>query len=264
MESCVDVALEKVNKGYNRKTIETFFNNFRDLGIKFLRINIISNLPGVTSKDISDIKKFVLDFADISKDFNLYDLFLSEKIDLGIHPEKYNIKILGIDNKNKLLDTLKYSMENELSVQERENMQKFFRLLFFSSLSALHYSSLNVARLMRTKIYSENNFSLFVKIGKVISFNSVFNEEGEKEDVMFTMPEKIRELNFEALFLFRVLDKFDVDKWYSIGDMVDIIGYSSKMERLKLMQRLFYGVLSILAGKGFADAKMEMDISQIN
>lgn len=57
-----------------------------------------------------------------------------------------------------------------------------------------------------------------------------------------------------------IYDKFnrlEKDKWYSVGDIVELTGYSSLVEKKILLQNYFWSILVLLATNCFSDAKTE-------
>ena len=93
MESANDRVLSILGKGYNKHTIQKFFEKMRQASLFNNHLNIMVGVPGARYEEDLETYAFCRNYADIFSWFKSFRFTLTETSEMGKNPQNYGIKI---------------------------------------------------------------------------------------------------------------------------------------------------------------------------
>jgi len=93
MESANDRVLKTLGKGYDKNTIQNFFENIQKASLLNNHLNIMVGVPGARYEEDLETYEFCRNYVDIFSWFKSSLFTLSETSDMGKNPQKYGIRI---------------------------------------------------------------------------------------------------------------------------------------------------------------------------
>jgi radical SAM superfamily enzyme YgiQ (UPF0313 family) len=95
MESADDHTLKTLNKGYDKETIQTLFENMRRAGLTGNHLNIMIGVPGTSYAQDLATYRFCRKYTDLFNWFKSFVFTLTQTSEMGKNPHKYGIRIIN-------------------------------------------------------------------------------------------------------------------------------------------------------------------------